>query len=90
MVRLPASAAKESFRRIVAAADLQVLHSPMEAISDACPPVAAKSSRPHLFSTANAKEMSARGNIAKALAKQKREKLIAKVNGIAFLQPDEI
>ena len=50
----------------------------------------ASPSRPHLFTKANAKEMSARGNAAKAVAKQKREELIAKANGNAPLQPDEI
>lgn len=62
----------------------------MEAISDACPPVDARASRPHLFTNANAKEMAARGNAAKALAKMQREELLAKANAIASVQPDDI
>ncbi|HWN97491.1 MAG TPA: hypothetical protein VNT99_20850 [Methylomirabilota bacterium] len=62
----------------------------MEALLDACPPIAALSSRPHLFTTANAKEMSARGNAAKAFAKKAREVLLAKANEIAAMLPDEI
>jgi len=50
----------------------------------------AKASRPHLFTNANAREMAARGNIAKALAKQSREDLIAKANASASLPPDDI
>jgi hypothetical protein len=62
----------------------------METIMDACPSVAANSPRRHLFTAANAKEMSARGNAAKALAKKRREELIAKTNAIPTLQRDEI
>ena len=45
--------------------------------------------RPHLFTTANAKEMSVRGNAAKADAKKRREELIAKANAIPSLPRDE-
>ena len=62
----------------------------MEATSNACPAVAAKPARPHLFTTANAKEMSARGNAAKALAKQRREEALAKADEIPDLEPDEV
>jgi len=51
--------------------------------------VPASSTRAHLFTTANAKEMSARGNAAKVLAKQRREELIATANAIPILPPDE-
>jgi hypothetical protein len=62
----------------------------VEATLEVCSPADAKPTRNHLFTSANAKEMAARGNAAKARAKRQREENIAKANAIATLPPDEI
>lgn len=50
----------------------------------------ASSQRKHLFTAANAREMAARGNAAKALAKKQREEQLARANAIAIEPADEI